>query len=190
MTVLETDRLILRPFQPGDAPQMAELAADIDVAAGTASLPHPYALADAEQFIARLQPPNSADTDHVFALVLQSDDRWIGVIGLHEARDYRRAEMGYWLGKPYWNQGYASEAARRLVRYGFEVLDLNRIYASCYAPNVGSARVLQKAGMAYEGTLRQHYIRFGVVHDAHVYGILRADWEAAGRANNKSRNVG
>ena len=177
MTILETERLILRPLQPGDAPPMAELAADFDVAAGTASLPHPYALADAEQFIARFQQASPDSPDHVFALVAKDADRWLGVIGLHELRDYRRAEMGYWVGKPYWNQGYASEAARRLVRYGFEELDLNRIYAICYAPNVGSARVMRKAGMTFEGTLRQHYIRFGVVHDAHFYGILRADWE-------------
>jgi RimJ/RimL family protein N-acetyltransferase len=179
MTLLETERLILRPLHPADAPQMVELASDFDVAAGVLSLPHPYALGDAEQFIARVQPATTSDADHVFALTLKPDGRWIGVIGLHEARAYRRAELGYWLGKPYWNHGYASEAARRLVRYGFEELGLNRVHAACYASNRGSARVMEKAGMTFEGTLRQHYIRFDVIHDAHIYGILRSEWEAA-----------
>lgn len=178
---LETDRLTLRPLYAADAPRLVELADDFDVAAGTASMPHPYTVADAEQFIARFIDCGPDSPDHVFALVLKSEGSPIGVIGLHEMRDYRRAEMGYWLGKPYWNRGYASEAARRVVDFGFETRDLNRIYAACYAPNVGSARVMQKAGMTYEGTLRQHYIRFGVVHDAHYYGILRSEWEAAHR---------
>lgn len=178
MSVFETERLILRPLQPDDAPQMAALASDYDVAAGLLSLPHPYTLSDAEQFIAQRLAASPDSPDHVFALALKPDSRFIGLIGLHEQRPFDRAELGYWLGKPYWNLGYASEAARRLMRYGFEVLALNRIHASCYAPNIGSARVLQKIGMTYEGTLRQHYIRFGVVHDARVYGILRSEWEA------------
>jgi ribosomal-protein-alanine N-acetyltransferase len=174
---LRTDRLILRPLQPADAPRLAELAADFDIAAGTATLPHPYSLADAEQFIAHVRNDGPNSPNHVFAIVPNDAGQLAGIIGLHEQRDYRRAEMGYWVGKPYWNRGYASEAARRLVRFGFEALGLNRVHAACYASNVGSARVMQKAGLTYEGTLRQHYIRFGVVHDAHIYGILRSEWE-------------
>ena len=140
MTILETERLLLRPLVAADAPQMTALAGDYDVAAGTLTLPHPYAQSDAEQFISRFQTASSADPDHVFALALRADDRLIGVIGLHEARSFLRAEMGYWLGKPYWNQGYASEAARRLVRYGFETLNLNRIHAACFFGECDTSR--------------------------------------------------
>ncbi len=177
MTILETERLLLRPLVAADAPQMTALAGDYDVAAGTLTLPHPYAQSDAEQFIAQGQAASHDSPDHVFAIALKADNQFIGLVGLHETRPFLRAEMGYWLGKPYWNQGYASEAARRMVRYGFETLNLNRIHAGCYATNPASARVMQKAGMTYEGTLRQHYVRFGVLHDTHVYGILRAEWE-------------
>lgn len=177
--VMETDRLVLRPLREDDAPALAALAADYEVAAGVLTMPHPYSLSDAEAFIDKAKPylHDSERPDHVFAVTLKPDGVLIGVIGLHEARPYRRAEMGYWIGRPYWNNGYASEAARRLLDYGFGALGLNRIHAACYTSNPGSARVMEKMGMTLEGTLRQQYIRFGTIRDVHVYGILRDEWE-------------
>lgn len=176
MTNLHTERLLLRPLLLVDAPRLVELANDFDVAAGVATMPHPYAISDAVAFINRFSPASDFDSNHVFGVRLRSDGQIIGVMGLHEVRDYRRAEMGYWFGKAYWGQGYATEAAQTVTDWGFRTLPLDRIHAACYAPNIGSARVMQKIGMTYEGTQRKHYIRFGVVHDVHLYGILREDW--------------
>jgi [ribosomal protein S5]-alanine N-acetyltransferase len=101
---------------------------------------------------------------------------FIGMVGIHPTPEYKRAELGYWMGHEYRGQGYMSEAVRRMIQFGFEVLDLNRVYAACFAENKASEHVMQKAGMVYEGRMRQHYIRFDKVHDAVYYGILREDW--------------
>jgi RimJ/RimL family protein N-acetyltransferase len=91
--------------------------------------------------------------------------------------EHKRAELGYWIGVPYWNHGYASEAARRVVNWGFQYLGLNRIYAQHFADNPASGRVMQKIGMQYEGTLRQPFIRLGEARDSVCYGILKDEWE-------------
>lgn len=78
---------------------------------------------------------------------------------------------------PYWGQGYCTEAAREIVDYGFNTLDLHRIYALHYSRNTGSGKVLQKLGMTYEGKQRQHYQRFGRWEDAALYGMLKAEYK-------------
>jgi RimJ/RimL family protein N-acetyltransferase len=91
------------------------------------------------------------------------------------------AEIGYWIGVPYWNRGYASEAAAEIVRYGFEECGMDRIFACHFQRNPASGRVLQKVGMQYEGTLRRHLVKWGERIDLAFYGILREEWEAKRR---------
>jgi len=81
-------------------------------------------------------------------------------------------QLGFWIGKPYWNQGYCTEAARAVVKYGFEVLGLNRIFSRHFASNPASGRVLQKIGMRYEGTLREAYKKLDKYEDLVCYGLL------------------
>ena len=100
----------------------------------------------------------------------------IGAIGLTISPRNQRAEMGYWLGVPYWNKGYATEAARAVLRFGFQELGLNRIYASYFPRNPASGRVMEKAGMRYEGTLRQHFVRWSEPEDLVYYSILKSEW--------------
>ncbi len=88
----------------------------------------------------------------------------------------RCAELGYWIGRFYWGQGYCTEAARQVLRYGFEDLKLNKICARHMQTNPASGRVMQKIGMRQEGCLRQHYNRWGEVVDYPIYGILHAEY--------------
>jgi RimJ/RimL family protein N-acetyltransferase len=88
----------------------------------------------------------------------------------------QRAELGYWVGKSYWNHGYCTEAARAVVRFAFEDLGLRRVFAQRYRRNPASGRVMQKAGMRHEGTLRQHAVKWDVVDDIEVYGVLHEEW--------------
>ena len=83
--------------------------------------------------------------------------------------------MGYWIGVPYWNKGYCSEAAKALIGYGFDELGLNRVFAEHMVRNPASGRVMEKAGMTYEGTLRQHVKKWDRYEDLKVYGILRTE---------------
>ena len=118
------------------------------------------------------------------AIEISRSGELAGAIGLNLQREHDRAELGYWIGVPYWGQGYATEAGREVVRYGFEDLALNRIYAFHFVTNPASGRVLQKIGMRYEGKRRQHTLKWGEYLDNEAYGILRSEYraDAASRA--------
>jgi acetylornithine deacetylase/succinyl-diaminopimelate desuccinylase-like protein len=97
--------------------------------------------------------------------------------------DHDRAEIGYWIGKPYWGRGYATEAAAAVLSYGFGALNLHRMHAYHYSRNPASGRVLQKIGMSHEGRAPGHIKKWGTHEDCELYGILRADWGEAGHVN-------
>lgn len=172
---LRTDRLLLRHFLPTDAPRIKELAGAEEVAAGTL-LPHPYEEGMAEQWITNQQQDYEAGKSVHFAITLALDQTMIGSIGLDIAQAHQHARLGYWLGIPYWNRGYCTEAVNAVLGYGFKQLNLNRIYSPHFRGNVASGRVLQKAGMTYEGRMREHYLRFGRFVDLELYGMLRQDF--------------
>jgi ribosomal-protein-alanine N-acetyltransferase len=96
----------------------------------------------------------------------------VGAVGLILAPAHDRAELGYWIGAPYWGRGYATEASRAVVRWGFEGLGLRRIHASHFPRNPASGRVLEKLGMRHEGTLRQHVKKWDEYLDLESYGLL------------------
>ncbi len=111
-----------------------------------------------------------------FAVVLANDHTLLGSIGLEIASVHRHARLGYWLGVPYWNRGYCTEAVRTVLDYGFTRLNLHRIYGPHFLGNPASGRVLQKVGMRYEGRMREHYVRFGRFVDVELYAILKQDF--------------
>jgi ribosomal-protein-alanine N-acetyltransferase len=170
---LQTERLLLRAYVLGDAPELARLAGAREVAATTLRIPHPYSVAQAEAFIAQSQ--SGADEDVGFAIVLRENSALLGGIGLRLTKEHHRAELGYWIGVPYWGNGYATEAARAVLQYGFEVLKLHRIRASHVTNNVASGRVLRKIGMKHEGRLPQHILKWGSYVDLELYGMLAGD---------------
>ena len=100
----------------------------------------------------------------------------LGSIGLTLTPAHAKADLGYWVGLPYWNQGYATEAAQAVVDYGFRTLGLNRVSAHHMAINPASGRVMEKIGMTREGYCAQALKKDGQFHDAVWYGVLRSDW--------------
>jgi [ribosomal protein S5]-alanine N-acetyltransferase len=176
---LRTERLLLRQFLPTDASRIQELAGVKEVAAGT-FLPHPYEDGTAEEWITAQHRNFVAGTAMHFAITLALDQTVIGSIGLDIAQAHRHARLGYWLGITYWNRGYGTEAVKAALVYGFGQLDLNRIYAPHFLGNNASGRVLQKAGMIYEGRMREHYLRFGRFVDLELYGMLKQDFSDRG----------
>jgi ribosomal-protein-alanine N-acetyltransferase len=176
MPTLSTKRLVLRPFNLKDAPDVKELAGEWDIAATTANIPHPYQDGMAEDWIATHQGAYDKGEAVTFAIAVKSNQRLAGAIGLHIDPTNALAEMGYWIGKPYWNQGYCTQAARAVIRYAFEVLNLNRVQARHMTKNLASGRVMEKVGLQYEGRLRQQIKRWGSFEDAEIYAILRQDY--------------
>lgn len=170
---LRTSRLILRPFEIADAPRVQQLAGAREVALNTIHIPHPYPDGAAEEWISKHEQ-RIEEGEFSFAI---DDGELVGAIGLHMKRDYERAEIGYWLGVPFWGRGYATEAVAAIIRYGFEELKLNRIYAGYFSRNAASGRVMEKSGMKYEGSLRQHVKKWDEYVDVIYYGILRSEWQ-------------
>ena len=175
---LATDRLILRRLQMDDAPHIVELAGDYDVAKMTLNIPHPYPPESASHFIEGSQEAWDEQEHYAFAIVSKESDTFMGVIGIIPERQHRRAEVGYWIGKPFWNRGYVTEALKRVIQFGFEDLDLNRIDAAYRVDNPASGRVMEKVGMQLEGTFRQMTIRDGEFSDLSYRAILREDYDA------------
>jgi RimJ/RimL family protein N-acetyltransferase len=176
--ILETPRLILRPFTLSDARDVQHLAGDREIASTTLNVPHPYEDGMAEQWIGTHQEKYERGELVNFAIVRRADNALLGAIGLRITQQHAHAELGYWLGKPYWNAGYCTEAAHVVVAYGFERLGLQRIHASHMTRNPASGRVMQKLGMRYEGCLRQHVNKWEVFEDLALYGILQSEYVA------------
>lgn len=174
--VLETERLILRPFTLADAPEVQRLAGAWEIADTTLNIPHPYRDGMAEEWIGRHQERFDRGELASFAIVLRDEGRLIGAIGLAISERFDRGEMGYWIGVPYWNQGYCTEAARAVLEYGFSVRGLNRIQATHLTRNPASGRVMQKIGMSHEGRLRQHVRKWDRFEDLECYAILRSEY--------------
>jgi len=177
---IHTARLILRPFRPADAGPVQQLAGDRDIADTTQNIPHPYEDGMAEAWIDGHSAAWEARDSATFAVVRREDDALAGAVGLRLDRQHNKGELGYWIGKTYWNEGYATEAARALLRLGFDGLGLNRIQASHLARNPASGRVMQKAGMQCEGTARQAMQKWGQYEDLVIYAILRSQWLRSG----------
>lgn len=145
---LATERLVLRAPAAADARLIADMANDWDVARMLSTMPYPYALSDAEAWLAHLAT-NDPRTDMVFAL----EHRQLGLIGMLglEEKDPGRTELGYWLGRAFWGRGYATEAVRAALAWAHAAWRRNVVWAGHFAENDASGQVLCKAGFLYTG---------------------------------------
>ena len=171
---LETARLLLRPFRTADADLVQHLAGDRALADTTLNIPHPYEDGLAEKWISNHRDWFDRREQAVFAVTLR-EGTLIGCVGLLIKPEDQRAELGYWIGKPFWGQGYCTEACRAMLDFGFQQLELNRIDARHFSHNPASGCVLQKLGMTHEGRLRQHVKKWDGFEDLELYGILRGE---------------
>ena len=122
------------------------------------------------------RPAFEAGTEFIWGIVLLETHELIGAIELSIDAEHERAEMGYWIGKPYWKMGYATEAAEEVLHHAFYVIGLNRVFASHLLRNPASGRVMEKIGMLYEGTLYDHTKRWGLFETVKLYGILKDEF--------------
>jgi len=178
---LSTERLVLRPFDLSDARAVQRLAGAREVADTTLHIPHPYRIGMAEAWIGTHREAFAAGRSVTFAIVRKRPRALVGAIGLQLDLAHGRAELGYWIGVPFWGRGYCSEAAAAVLRHGFETLGLNRVHAAHFARNPASGRVMQKVGMGREGCLRGHVRKGDVFEDLEVYGMLVGEWRSRRR---------
>ncbi len=169
---IETERLVLRMLRWSDLAAIFAYAHDPDVARHTLWEPH-QTTRDSQAFLEFAFEQSRIGSMYVWGITLKGDDRVIGTIGLaNRAVQHARAELGFALARPCWNRGITTEAAKAVLRFGFEQLRLNRIEAFCKPANLASARVLEKAGMSLEGVLRRHQYIKGHFEDLRLYAIL------------------
>jgi len=154
--VVETRRLALRAPGVRDIPRLVELANDAGVARMTLRMPHPYGVGDAEGFIAAV---DSQDPRRDKTFVIEHEDHGaVGVIGLFEAGDVA-PEVGYWIGRPYWGRGYATEALEGAMAWAARAWKRRALTSGHFADNPASGRVLEKAGFLYTGEVRRGFSR-------------------------------
>lgn len=175
---LETERLILRRVVPADAPAIAAGLNIFEVSVNLLRSPHPYTLTDGEEWVRKTQAMWAAGEGFPFAVERRDEPGLIGSAGIIPEPLHRRGEMGYWFAPEHWGRGYATEAARAIIEFGFRDLALAKVHAGAFHWNPASSRVLVKAGMTAEGVLRQHIVRHGRTGDLHVFGITRDEFEA------------
>jgi ribosomal-protein-alanine N-acetyltransferase len=174
--LLKTQRLVLRAFDMQDAPAVAAYCSDWELASTTANIPHPYDVSLAQVWIAGHRAALERDDAITFAITLAESGKLVGAVGLHFNKQFRLAEVGYWIGVPHWGRGIATEAAGEMIRFAFEDQGLNRVQARHMTRNPASGRVMEKVGMRFEGILRQSIFRWDRFEDVAMYSILRSEF--------------
>jgi len=169
MSILESERLILRPPRPVDIQAMTVWLGDYAVSRNLAKVPHPYTEDDAEEFVA--QRGRHGDGHYAFTILRKKDGMFLGGIGLH--LEEAGPEFGYWLGKPFWGVGYASEAARTLTQFAFDRLDASHVWAGWFHDNPASGHVLAKLGARHNGSRMRECMARGVKVLCHEMMLTR-----------------
>lgn len=168
---LRLSQCIIRNWRRADAPSIARYANNYKIWRNVRDrFPHPYTLMDAEEWVRYA----SRETPEL-SFAIEVGGEAAGGIGLLLKEDiYRRtAEIGYWLGEPFWGRGIMTEAVRALTGHAFATFDLARIYAGVFESNPASMRVLEKAGYAFEARLRKAVTKEGRTMDEFIYAIVR-----------------
>ncbi|MEI3788462.1 MULTISPECIES: GNAT family N-acetyltransferase [unclassified Chryseobacterium] len=168
---IETERLILSQLKEEDLPFVTEYLQDKIFSDVTSNIPYPYTGEHAKFWMKMSRESFENNTGYTFA-VRNKEGQILGAIGLHD-RDDDKAELGYWMGKPFWNKGYITEAATALIDFGFNELQINKIYATYFLDNPASGRIMEKIGMEKEALLKQHLKKDGKYIDVMMYSILK-----------------
>lgn len=176
---LETERLVLRPFDTGDGGVVERLAGAREVADTTLTIPHPYPPGGGAKWIAAHAAAWSSRENLTLAVCNRAAPReLLGAISLRLSIAHSHGEVGYWIGLPNWGKGFATEAARALTTYAFAELELHRVQGRHFTRNPASGRVMQKLGMRLEGIHRDAYFRWGRFEDVAAYAILAPEWKS------------
>jgi [ribosomal protein S5]-alanine N-acetyltransferase len=151
--LLYTPRLLLRKLQVDDVPALAQLANNKKISDHILNMPHPYGEPDAVFRISYVHQGFVNQLRYVFAIVCNESETeiFMGEVALHLDAKKKIAQLAYWIGEPYWNQGYATEAINALLSFGFGKLELDLVFADCHEENTASVRVLEKNGFTKAG---------------------------------------
>lgn len=139
--------------------------------------PYPYGQIEAKQFVKRAIESNKQKVELHLAILEKKSGSLSGLISLMFDNKNPVAEIGFWIGDSYRGKGFMPEACKLLIKYGFEKLNLKRIYGRAYSQNRSSCRVFEKLGFKMEGQMRENVYRFGLVFDTNFYGLLKREFK-------------
>lgn len=168
--IIETERLILSKLEEKDIPFIVEYLQHRIYSDLTSNIPYPYTESDARFWLRMSKDAFENNTGYTFG-IRNKEGHIIGAIGLHDRED-DKAELGYWLGVPYWNKGYVTEAAKAIVDFGFNELGFHKIFATHFIHNPASGRIMEKIGMEQEAVLIQEIKKDGEYFDLVRYSIF------------------
>lgn len=175
---LETDRLVLKPVLENDADFIYQNIKEYEIARWLVNLPYPYPKDGAIKYIRNSTELMKKGLSYELAIRLRSTGELIGVMAILKIdKKNRNAELGYWITKRYWNSGFAAEAGCKVLEFGFDILNLERMYAKCVFENNASKKVMEKIGMEYEGKMRHEILKEDLYFDMSYYGIVKEDWQ-------------
>lgn len=164
----------LRKFRRNDEESLRKNINDIDINRNTLDIPYPYTKKDAKFWIKRNLKLNKAKKQEEINLVIDINNEVVGSIGLnHISKEHDCAEVGYWLAKKYWGYGIMTKAVEEIIKFAFNKLKLNRVYARVFTFNKASAKVLEKSGFKLEGHLIKNVKKEGKYYDSFVYGLVK-----------------
>lgn len=181
---LETDRLILGQLEWTDIPKIVKYAGNKEIADKTLNIPHPYHEKDAIFWINSSMQGLKNGTQYTFGIRIKSKKKFIGGIGLKVNLRFNRAELGYWIAESFWDKGYATEATKEILRFGFEELELNKIHATHLVENPASGKVMIKNGMIKEAELKEHIKKGNLYHTLIQYRLTKSEYEMKIAQNN------
>jgi RimJ/RimL family protein N-acetyltransferase len=175
MKLAVNDQVHLSEFRSSDKPVLIQHLNDRDIYERTLRIPFPYTEKDADEWLALVAKIAQQQGRPVHFAIRSADDALIGGCGFDgfQVGKSHRAEVGYWLAKPFWGRGIMTVVVQSACRYAFEEFALVKITAHVFAANPASARVLEKCGFEQEGYLKKHYLKDGRYLDAWLYGLLR-----------------
>ncbi len=172
--ILQTKRVLLRPPVAADISRFVPLLNDFEVTRNLSRVPHPYTEDDGCAWIVRVAGERVRGDSYPFVVVEKTAGMLLGMCGVHPQLDFM---LGYWIGKPYWGQGYATEAVRRVAKFAFDELGANALTASWMHDNPASGRVLEKIGCKPNGTEERDCLSRGTTVFCHKVILCRADYE-------------
>lgn len=176
MNAYETERLRLNNICIDNSKEIDQLMDDCDIIWNNYDVPHPYYKGYAKEWIEKSNSGSENSELLRWGIFEKRRNTIIGNIELRINRKHNRAEVGYWIGKEYRNNGYCEEALRKVIEIGFEVIKLNRIEAFSFSDNQTSNQLLEKVGFSLEGELRQESLMIGKYRNTKVYGFLSEEY--------------
>jgi len=174
--IIDTKRIRLRKPAVRDIARIMTLANNPKIEEMTLSFPYPYQEEDAVSWLETANTGFEEKDHYIFAIATLPEDVFIGGIGLEVESDFNRAEVGFWLGEPYWNKGYVTEALGSILKFGFEELSLHKIYAIHLDKNPSSGRVMEKNGMIREAKLVDHIKKGDKYFDVIQYRLTKKEF--------------